>query len=159
MKTPVIIVLLIAACGYGAFSHFSAEDLKLAQLEKRKERAAAESAQLDGELAKAREELDPLKRKLDETIAGAPAAELVKARVPLAEKCAALTKELDEAKLAESAASEPPAELAGELAGLTGELESVSATLQKLEKESLVLLKYKAAEEAAMPASKRNATR
>jgi chromosome segregation ATPase len=155
MKSFLIFAILIAACGYGAFTHFAAEDLKISQLEKRREAAAAETAVVDQQIAKIRPESDELKRTLAETLATAPVNELAKSRAALTAKRETLTKELEAAKIAAEAATKSPEDLVKELADLTAQVDALNATIVKLDKENLQLMKYQAIEEAALPATKR----
>lgn len=153
MKSLLIFAILFAACGYGAFTHFSAEEEKITQLGKRKEKAGAEAAETSAKIDKLRPEAETLKRSLAETLATVPAAELAKARAELTAKRDGLLNELEAAKVAAEAAAKGPEDLALELADLTAQIEATTANIQKLNNENLKLMKYRAAEEAATPKS------
>lgn len=158
MKSLLVIAILIAACGYGAFSHFAAEDLKIAQLEQRKVKATAEAADIEQQIAKIRPESDELKRSLNETQTTIPANELAKARAVLTEKRDGLAKELEAAKIAAEASTQGPDELLWEISELNAQIEATNATIQKIDKENQQLMKYRATEEAAIASSGRSRT-
>lgn len=163
MKKLIIIAVLFALCGFGAFKHFASEKEVRNKLDQRTATAVAETESLTKKNAETRRKLETGKQAAEESLKKTAAEALATAREPhlkvrdeLKAKLAALTAETAAAgEQAEAPVSEARRVAETELATVTAEIEAANARIAKLEVEQKTLKKFKDAEIAAMPPSRR----
>lgn len=157
MKSLIFAIVVLAVCAYGAHANFTAGETKIAAAETRAKRAGEEKAALDRDIAarndkigKARAQLDALKATLAETARTAPEAALIEARKPLQKQLDERAAELEVELAKVAAAAMPPEEFTAALKEAEQQMAELQAKMKKLTAELPTLLKYKAAEEAAI---------
>ena len=147
MKSLIILLLAVAGCTYGAYSHFSEKESAIAATVAKKDRLLVETTKARGEAAALKAELDEKSRSFAEESVAIPRSELAKARAEEAKGIAAATAELDAAKQALEAARLPGAN--PEADPLVAQIAALEAAFAKLDKENLRLIPVFEAEKAA----------
>lgn len=146
MKSLIILLLAVAGCTYGAYSHFAEKESAIAASVSKKERLQAETEKTRSEAAALKAELDEKSRSFAEESVAIPRSELAKARAEEAKGIAAATAELDAAKQALEAAQRPGAN--PEADPLVAQVAALEAAFAKLDKENIRLLPIFEAEKA-----------
>ena len=156
MKTLIIVLLALAACGYGAYAKYCDGESKITIAAERRTRAETENETLgktvvsrEKVLAEARTSNAELKARLAEVSKSAPEKALAEARAVVNKRIEERTAELEAAK-ARLAAAGVPAEVKADIATAELSAEPLLARIAKCESELPRLLAFKATEEAAV---------